>query len=116
MQELTLGIYNEESTYELERYLDWHRRHPHCVTPRRKENAPLEGVLIADEEDPKLVYTQSPGKLPQIPIEFQPPRLGIDCDTDEVSTIAIETEYKRNIAYITDYDDPWYDVAYLFVI
>lgn len=110
MKDLTPGLYLDQAAYELERYLDWHRRHPHCISPRPRDaevGEKMTGQILVDEEDPNLVYTRSPGKLPPVPKEFQAPQLGVDCDTDEVSTIAMKSEYKKVIAYITEYDDPW---------
>ncbi len=58
-----------------------------------------------------MIYSKNVTKINPLPKEFLPPPLGADCDTDEVSTIAMKSEYKKIIEYITEYDDPWYNMS-----
>jgi hypothetical protein len=76
-QELTPGIWQAEDEYEITKYIDWHTRHPHCVTPRAKD-APgkVIGEIMIDEENPELVYSKTPNKKLTYFPEFQPTTLG----------------------------------------
>lgn len=111
---MTPGVWDDQSTYELWGYIDWHRRHPHCVTPRladAESKSKLSGAQLVDEENPNLIYSKNGVKKTHLPPEFKPTRLGVDCDTDEVSTIAMSTERNKILNYITEFDDPWYQMS-----
>ncbi len=103
-------MWDERTAEELAKYIDWHKRHPHCVTPRINENAPAEtkSKLKKDPENPGKVYTDNNIKLNPLPPDFFPTHLGIDCDVDEVSSVAIRTEYDELGFYMENNDDPWY--------
>ena len=107
------GIWGDLEIEDLSRYVDWHRQHPHCVTPRPLK--PDEEFLTVDkkldEGNPKLVFTKMPGHIPPTPKEFQPPLLGGDCDTDSISVIAMEREYEQIIYNKYEREDPWYDMS-----
>ena len=100
--------------YELWGYIDWHRRHPHCVTPRAADadtKSKLSGTTLVDEENPNLIYSKNGIKRTHVPLEFKPTKMGVDCDTEEVSTIAMSTERNKVLNHITEYDDPWYQMS-----
>jgi len=103
---------------ELARYVDWHGKHEHCVTPR-----PLEDVVpqrlqyvVQDEENKDLVYYKSgmdrnqkaTGKLPP---EFTPTVIGANGNWDEVSVVASMYERQASIVGKYDNDDPWYTMS-----
>lgn len=91
-------------------YIDWHRRHPHCESPRPLVIAKdkLSHKSAVDEENPNMCYSIYDVKLAPIPKEFYPPEIGLDGDIDEVSTIAMNLEYDSQIDYRRSYEDPWY--------
>lgn len=103
-------IWDDRTAEELAKYIDWHNRHPHCVTPRYNENAPADAKskLKRDPENPGKVYTDNNIKLNPLPPDFFPSYLGVDGDTDEVSSVAIRTEYDELGYYMEHNDDPWY--------
>lgn len=110
------GIWEAEEIEDLSRYIDWHRNHPHCITPRPvKEDEdfrPADKKL--DEGNPKLVYTKMPIYLPAMPKEFQYQELGAECDTDTVSLTAMEKEYNTIVYNKVEKEDPWYASYLLF--
>jgi hypothetical protein len=106
------GIWEDDEIEDLSRYIDWHRLHPHCVTPRPiKEDEDFRSAdKKLDETNPKLVYTKVPGQVPPTPKEFMPPMLGADCETDTISVMTMEKEYNTIIYNKVELEDPWYGV------
>jgi hypothetical protein len=104
------GIWEKEEIEDLSRYVDWHRQHPRCITPRPvKENEDFRtGDKKFDEGNPKLIYSKMPGQLNPIPKEYLPPPMGVDCDTDTISVVAMEREYNEYLVNRFDREDPWY--------
>ena len=103
------GIWEDEEIEDLSRYVDWHRHHPHCVTPRPvKEDEDFRTAeKKLDEGNPKLVYTKVHGQIPPTPVQFLPVDLGSECDLDSVSIVAMEKEYAEIIHNKFDCEDPW---------
>lgn len=104
------GIWEDEEIEDLSRYVDWHRTHPHCTTPRPiKEDEDFRtGDKKIDEGNPKLLYSKMPGQPPPLPKEYLPPPLGAECDIDTVSVIAMEKEYNTIVYNKFVAEDPWY--------
>lgn len=104
------GIWEDEEIEDLSRYVDWHRNHPHCITPRAiKEDEDFRtGDKKLDEGNPKLLYSKMPGQAPPMPKEYQPLSLGAECDISTVSVIAMEKEYNTIIFNKFEAEDPWY--------
>jgi len=109
IQEFISGIWENEEIEDLTRYIDWHRNHPHCITPRAmKEDEDFRSAdKKLDEGNPQLVYQRMPGGPAPIPEEFYPPQLGKNGDVDEVSVIAMEREYEQVLLNRFDHEDPW---------
>ena len=105
------GIWENEEIEDLSRYVDWHRHHPHCMTPRPiKENEDFRSAdKKIDEGNDKLVYSKMPLTMlaPPVPKEFQPVALGKECDTDEVSLVAMKQEYETVLVNRFEKEDPW---------
>lgn len=53
-----------------------------------------------------MFYTPNGMKVPPVPRDLQPPLLGDECNTDEVSTVAMRKEYSTNVSHLED--DPWF--------
>jgi len=106
-------MWGEDDEDDLISYIDWHGRHPHCITPRPLDpkQQHLVGEQILDEENSRLFYTKSGFKPPKVDELFQPPLLGKDCDTSAVSIVANLSEQQTVIEYISHYDDPWYTMS-----
>lgn len=92
-------------------YIDWHRAHPHCDSPRAMRDGIVYGSQMRDEEDPTLIYTRMNNKPAPLPKMFVPNEVGRDCDIDEVSTVALTLERQNNLMVLSDYDDPWYNMS-----
>lgn len=109
MQEFIPGIWEKEEIEDLSRYVDWHRQHPHCSTPRPiKEDEDFRPVdKRLDEANPKLVYQKMPGQVNPLPREFTLPALGAEADLDEVSVAALSVEYEQIILNRFEREDPW---------
>ncbi len=103
------GIWESEEIEDLTRYVDWHRQHPHCITPRPiKEDEDFRTAeKKIDEGNPKLIYQKMPGQPNPVPREFHPTQLGRECDLDEVSVVAMEKEYQQVLMNRFDNEDPW---------
>lgn len=103
-------MWSEDVEDDLITYIDWHRRHPHCITPRplNSSQEQLVGEQILDEENPRFFYTKNGHKAREIDPTFQSLPLGKDGDLSTVSVIADEEEHRSHISYITRFDDPWY--------
>ena len=107
------------STEELMRYIDWHARHPGCVTPREFTKKTLDGMPILaenqmiDDDDPnKFYYTYSSvmknGMAPLHHEAFEPPQLGKDGDLASVAEFTSKFEREQFDIMKRYYDDPWY--------
>lgn len=109
MKEIS-NVWDEETAEELAKYIEWHGRHPHCVTPRKLNDNTKHVVAkkIFDEELPGTFYTENGMKLKPLKKEFLPTKLGADCETDEVSFVALRTEYNSYIQNGYEDDDPWF--------
>lgn len=109
-KQLTPKMWDEDDEEDLISYIDWHRRHPHCITPRNMAENQVHpiGEQIIDEENPRLFYTKSGIRGKPADPRFLPPELGKDCEVSTVSALAIEYEYGTRIQYGMESDDPWY--------
>lgn len=111
---MTPSIWENDVAEELAKYIDWHREHPHTITPRKAKYGPdgeIMGGQYFHEDDSSLVYSHNGSKpLPPMPL-YAPSRIGVDCDLDEVSTIAMRTEYSEQLLYNAVHDDPWYSMS-----
>jgi hypothetical protein len=110
MKQLTKHIWDEDDEDEIITYLDWHRRHPHCITPRPLNSTQdnVVGEQMLDEENPTLFYTKNGIKLNPVERKFQLTALGADCDISTVSEVAAEWEKTSRIQYHMQHADPWY--------
>lgn len=98
---------------EIQKYVIWHRKHPHCHTPRPLNS---EDILqskkirfMYDEEDENLVYFHVHGYEESVlPDEFKPSTIGLDCDTNTVSVIATKMHEKKH-ASKHKYNNPRYE-------
>lgn len=115
LQELTPSIWAPEETADLEKYIDFHHRHPHCSTPRLNKDLPLEegetAARLIDPELPDMSFTEVRYKPPPLPKDFIKSELGKDADIDEVSTVAMIHEHESVQSYTADHDDPWYNMS-----
>jgi ankyrin repeat protein len=104
-------IWDDRTAEELAKYIDWHKRHPHCVTPRLNPHADTDAKskLRIDPENPGKVYADNNVKINPLPPDFFPSELGVDGDIEEVSSVAVRTEYDELGYYLdNNHDDPWY--------
>lgn len=106
------GIWNDEEIEELSIYCDWHKNHPHCISPRliNEKNMEVAGDRIIDENNPNYFYTRAVIQEKPLPPELAVPPIGHECDTDEVSTIALKVEYDKFLGK-KDAEDPWYEMS-----
>ncbi|RYH13863.1 hypothetical protein EON65_34655 [archaeon] len=99
---ITPSIWTDDEAEEIAKYVDWHRTHPHTVTPRKAQMT-ADGEVIGGkyfhEDDSSLVYSHIGFKPNPLPEEFQPRFIGIDCDTDEVSVVASRSEYTEHLLH-----------------
>lgn len=99
----------------MEKYIDFHRRHPHCTTPRLNATLPLEegetAARLVDPELPGMSFTEVRHRPPPLGQEFIPKDLGRDADIDEVSTVAMVHEQLSVLSYLEEHDDPWYQMS-----
>lgn len=111
--EFTPGAWPEDVIEDLARYADWHRQHPNCASPRALlDDEGAFGDRKIDEGNPKLFYTGSGSTAPPpLPREFQPTGLGLDCDVDEVTSVAMSYEYSERLRNQYDNEDPWYTMS-----
>ena len=109
----------KESTEDIMRYIDWHARHPGCVTPREFTKKYADGTPILadtqmiDDDDPnKFYYTYSSvmknGMSPMHHEQYDPPKLGKDGDIASVAEVTSQFEREQFQVMKRDYDDPWY--------
>jgi hypothetical protein len=108
---LSFGVWDDDTADELAKYIDWHKRHPHCVTPRKLEegaggNGHLAGKKMIDEENPDFFYGESAIRMKPIPKEYLPAPVGGDCDMESVSSFVTKTEYRSYHSY--QEEDPWF--------
>lgn len=103
------GIWEKEEIEDLSRYVDWHRQHPHCITPRplKEDEDFRSNDKKIDEGNAKLVYQKVPGQTNPLPKQFLPTPIGRECGTDEVSVIAMSVEYEQILLNRFDREDPW---------
>ena len=101
-------IWDDETVEELAKYVDWHKRHPHSITPRKLQETGghVLGKKILDEENPDFYYTENGIKIKPLKQEFLPAPIGADADLDEVSSVALRTEYQSYIEHTNE--DPWF--------
>eukprot|EP01040_Poterioochromonas_malhamensis_P019565 gene19565-23140_t len=113
--ELTPSIWGPEEAADLEKYIDFHRRHPHCTSPRLNRDLPLEngevGARLVDPEIPHMSFAKLHFKPPPLSQVFEPRMLGLDADLDEVSTVAMIHEHESVLSYMDEHDDPWYNMS-----
>eukprot|EP00981_Chlorochromonas_danica_P006890 scaffold1503_cov150-Ochromonas_danica.AAC.3 len=113
--ELTPDIWTEEVGEEICKYIDWHRRHPHCLTPRKVKYGPngeAIGGTLFHEADPTLAYSTSGYKEVPLPSHYLPSSLGVDGDLEEVSSVATRQAYEEKLLYNQLHDDdPWYNTS-----
>ncbi len=99
---------------KLAEYVDWHKRHPHCTTPRKISAADNNDKQIrtsyTDDDDPSREYFDSGFTAPPISQEYLPPEFGKDGDLSTVYKTAVELEREQFCIAFSEYknDDPWY--------
>jgi hypothetical protein len=104
-------LWEPEVVDELAKYIDFHGRHPHCVTPRKIGNTGghLLGRKIVDDDLPGLFYTDNGVKLKPLQQEFAADPIGKDGDLEEVASVAQKTEYSSYISHgYSGEEDPWF--------
>lgn len=106
---------------DLGTYLQWHRDHPYCSTPRAPrrgvESQIAAGTTFWCDEDSEYagkVYIKfSPKKESDIPEEFNNKPIGGAGDFDEVSTTVKKYEdfLRYNDYDFDDFEDPWWNMS-----
>ena len=108
------AAWHPQEEHELAKYVDWHGRHPHMVSPRdpKKLNlAKIPANLQKDEENPEFIYYPNQmQKSPEKP-DFTPTTLGAHGNFEEASVVASVYERAANIAGGVDSEDPWYSMS-----
>jgi hypothetical protein len=104
-------LWEPEVVDELAKYIDFHGRHPHSVTPRKIDNTGghLLGKKIVDDDLPGMFYTDNGVKVKPLQPEYAPPPIGKDGHLDEVASVAMKTEYSSYISHgYSGEEDPWF--------
>lgn len=108
-------IWGKRGAEDLAFYIDWHKRHPHCNSPRVPDASIGEtrlNALYKDEHDPKMYYVHTnfgEYAIGELPIQFQKPLLGDNCDTESVTQKSTQLELDQKHINLRDYEDPWYE-------
>lgn len=102
-----------ETAEMLARYMDWHGRHPHMVSPRASAEILRDTgqKIVRDDDDPSLVYFPTATTTPALPADFTPSVLGADGNFEDASIVAAVYERQANLAGGRDSDDPWYTMS-----
>lgn len=94
------SVWGQANAQDIAFYVDWHARHPFCVTPRKL--LPGEEKLeneVYDEDDSSMVYSKIKPRSDQgsdyfnggyknIPIGYKPKIFGVNGNFDEVSVVS----------------------------
>jgi hypothetical protein len=104
---------NPHEAEDMAKYIDWHGRHPHCVSPRNTDmqnvNENLIGVSVfRDEDAPGMIYSLSSLSAAPIPERFSTNRLGVYCNTSAVSLAAMNNEREQRLDYLEERPDAWF--------
>ena len=108
-------IWGKHGAEDLAFYIDWHKRHPHCNSPRipdRDIDTRLKSNMFKDEHDPNLYYVKTnygDAAVGELPKEYHPNYLGSNCDTESVTHVSTRLELEQKIINLRDYEDPWYE-------
>eukprot|EP01038_Epipyxis_sp_PR26KG_P013517 gene13517-18135_t len=108
-------VWSAVEAEELRQYIDWHRSHPHCITPRliKNEQGALIGDQVRDENNPKQFYSKNGLFANPVPKLYHPTTLGVDGDIDEVTVIMVNKEYNElyDMRSRGSYEDPWFEMS-----
>ena len=99
---------------KLAEYVDWHKRHPHCTTPRKisdvDDNDKQIRTSYIDDDDHSREYFENGFIVPPIIQEFLPTEFGKDGDLSTVTKATVKLEREQFCIAFSEYknDDPWY--------
>ena len=108
-------IWGKRGAEDLAFYIDWHKRHPQCNSPRipdRNLDETRLNAMFKDEHDDKLYYVKTnygDNSVSALPPEYKPKTFGTNCDTISVSHLSTKLESEQKIVNLRDYEDPWYE-------
>lgn len=101
------NLWKPDVEEELVRYIDWHRRHPHCITPRPAEGNTLIGDQRYDEDDQTKYYIKTNTKVDPITDPMFLPNNTYAADGNiSVATSKASKIERRNYLSLLKIDDP----------
>jgi hypothetical protein len=87
---------------DIQRYVLWHRQHPHCHSPRPLNSDDLKNKhkvrFMYDEHDDNLVYFKVHGyEESKLSKDYQPNMIGSNCNTELISQLALNLREKKHL-------------------